>query len=125
MGLPQLGYVDIHVVSMSMLNSYGSSRCIHKFSYFVGERVLRDNTLSNNLTLFTVIYLTTVYLPKLCTPIGSINSRTCMHSAFAGYLIIPPTITSFADRTFASSGLRAWNSLPSDIKWQTVACKMN
>jgi len=44
---------------------------------------------------------------------ASVDSRKNMRSASAGDLVIPRTITSFADRAFAS---RAWNSLPSNFK---------
>ena len=44
------------------------------------------------------------------------STRRCLRSADVSTCVVPPTLSSYGDRTFAAAGPRLWNSLPVQLR---------
>jgi len=56
------------------------------------------------------------YLSRFCTLLTSVPGRHLLRSADADKLLVRSCTTSFALRSFGSSGQTAWNDMPSHLR---------
>jgi len=56
-----------------------------------------------------------LYLADDCRLVSD-STRRSLQSADVSTCVLPPTLTSYGDRTFAAAGPRLWNSLPVQLR---------
>jgi len=56
-----------------------------------------------------------LYLADDCRPVSD-STRRSLRSADVSTCVVPPTLSSNGDRTFAAAGPRLWNSLPVQLR---------
>jgi len=55
-------------------------------------------------------------MKELCVPVTTVATRSALHSAARGDLLVPHTRRQLRNRAFSVAGPTAWNSLPLDIQ---------
>ena len=56
-----------------------------------------------------------LYLADDCRLVSD-STRRSLRSADVSTCVVPPTLSSYGDRTFAAAGPRLWNSLPVQLR---------
>ena len=69
-----------------------------------------------SVNLLTVLTETTNDIQDLCVPVSTVSTRSALHSAARGDLVVPRTRRRLGNRAFSVAGPAAWNSLPPDIR---------
>ena len=56
------------------------------------------------------------YLADDCQQLITDSGRRTLRSSDTATFVVPPTYSTFGDRSFAVAGARIWNSLPSSLR---------
>ena len=62
-----------------------------------------------------------MYLQRRCTPVASATGRSQLRSASSGQLMVARARKSFGEASFSYCGPMAWNSLPQELREQTLS----